>query len=70
PGGNSFIGGGLYMAEPDQLKKIRHEIDYNWPEFQKIVEGKKFKSVFGSLSREEGLFLTREPKGYEKDNPA
>ncbi|MBX9734812.1 MAG: DUF2461 domain-containing protein [Chitinophagaceae bacterium] len=70
PGGNSFIGGGLYMAEADQLKKIRQEIDYNWPEFQKMVESKKFKSVFGSLSREEGLFLTREPKGYEKDNPA
>jgi uncharacterized protein (TIGR02453 family) len=70
PGGNSFIAGGLYIAEPDQLKKIRQEIDYNWPEFQKIVKGKKFVSTFGDLSREDGMSLSREPKGYEKDNPA
>jgi len=70
PGGNSFIAGGLYMAEADQLKKIRQEIDYNWPEFQKIVKGKKFATTFGDLSREDGMSLSREPKGYEKDNPA
>ena len=25
PGGQSFVGGGLYMAEPDKMKKIRKQ---------------------------------------------
>lgn len=70
PGGESFIGGGRYMVEPDQLKKIRQEIDYNWEAFQKIINSKKFKACYGELERGEGMSLSREPKGYEKDNPA
>lgn len=70
PGGKSFIGGGLYGGEPDQIKKVRQEIDYNWTEFKCILENKAFKKTFGDLSREEGMSLVREPKGYEKDNPA
>lgn len=70
PGGGSFVGGGLYSAEPDKIKKVRQEIDYNWEEFKKILTNKKFKQVFGDLTREEGMSLVREPKGYEKDNPA
>jgi uncharacterized protein (TIGR02453 family) len=70
PGGKSFIGGGLYGGEPNQIKKVRQEIDYNWTEFKSILENKAFKKTFGDLSREEGMSLVREPKGYEKDNPA
>lgn len=70
PGGKSFIGGGLYGGEPDQIKKVRQEIDYNWKEFKNILENKAFKKTFGDLSREEGMSLVREPKGYDKDNPA
>jgi uncharacterized protein (TIGR02453 family) len=70
PGGKSFVGGGLYMAEPDKLKKIRQEIDYNWEEFSKILQHKKFKEQYGDLDKSEGMSLVREPKGYEKDNPA
>jgi uncharacterized protein (TIGR02453 family) len=70
PGGKSFMGGGLYMAEPDKIKKVRQEIDYNWTEFKKILLNKKFKEQYQDLSMSEGLSLVREPKGYEKDNPA
>jgi uncharacterized protein (TIGR02453 family) len=70
PGGKSFIGGGLYGGEPDQIKKVRQEIDYNWEAFKGILNNKIFKKTFGDLSREEGMSLIREPKGYEKDNPA
>jgi len=70
PGGKSFIGGGLYGGEPNQIKKVRQEIDYNWEEFKSILENKVFKKLFGDLSKEEGMSLIREPKGYEKDNPA
>lgn len=70
PGGSSFAGGGLYMAEPDKLKKVRQEIDYNWEEFHKILHQKKFKDIYGDLDKSEEVSLVREPKGYEKDNPA
>jgi uncharacterized protein (TIGR02453 family) len=70
PGGESFIGGGRYMVEPLELKKIRQEIDYSWDEFNKIINNKKFKATYGELERGEGMALSREPKGYEKDNPA
>lgn len=70
PGGKSFVGGGLYMAEPDKLKKVRQEIDYNWDAFSKILNNKKFKEQYADLDRSEGMSLVREPKGYEKGNPA
>jgi uncharacterized protein (TIGR02453 family) len=70
PGGNSFVGGGLWMPEPVQLNKIRQEIDYNLADFKKIVESKKFKSVYGGISKDPEYVLTRVPKGYENDNPA
>lgn len=70
PGGESFIGGGRYMVESDQLKIIRQEIDYSWDEFNKIIKNKKFVACYGELERGEGMSLSREPKGYEKDNPA
>lgn len=69
PGG-SFAGGGLYMPPPELLKNVRQEIDYNWKEFQKIISSKKFKEVFGDLSTEDDMKLSRPPKGYEPDNPA
>lgn len=70
PGGNSFMGGGLYMPEAEVIKKVRQEIDYNWDEFKKIISQKKFIACYNELERNDGMVLTREPKGYEKDNPA
>jgi uncharacterized protein (TIGR02453 family) len=70
PGGKSFVGGGRYMVEPDMLKKIRQEIDYSWNEFNKIIKNKKFTACYGDLQKGEDWSLSREPKGYEKGNPA
>jgi uncharacterized protein (TIGR02453 family) len=70
PGNKSFIAGGVWQPEPDRMKKIRQEIDYNWSGFQKIISNKKFKSLFGDLEKTKETSLSREPKGYEKDNPA
>jgi uncharacterized protein (TIGR02453 family) len=67
--GKSLAGGGIWMPGGEQLKKIRQEIDYNWEEFAGIINEKKFKNIYGEL--EQGEYkLSREPKGYEKDNPA
>ena len=68
--GNSFMGGGLWMPEPANLKKVRQEIDYNWEEFQSILKNKNFKKIYGDLYKGEDMSLKRMPKGYEEDNPA
>jgi uncharacterized protein (TIGR02453 family) len=67
--GKSFLGGGLYMPMPPELNKIRQEIDYNFTDWKKIVEDKKFKNVF--TSGVNGVdYLVRPPKGYDETNPA
>lgn len=69
PGNKSMIGGGLWMPEAPSLKKVRQEIDYCYDEFSKIVNTPAFKKTYGDLEKGE-YSLSREPKGYEKDNPA
>lgn len=69
PGG-SFVGGGLWMPEAVDLKKMRQEIDYNWDEFQSILKEKNFKKIYGDLYKGGDVSLSTIPKGYEKENPA
>lgn len=69
PGNKSFAGGGIWMPEAPSLKKIRQEIDYNWDEFRGIIQHRDFKKIYGDVTHGE-YKLSREPKGYEKDNPA
>jgi uncharacterized protein (TIGR02453 family) len=68
--GRNFAGGGIWMPEPNELKKVRQEIDYNFADFKKIIGSKKFKSVYGDLDRSAEFLLSRVPKGYEPDNAA
>ena len=69
PGNKSMAGGGIWMPEAAQLKKIRQEIDYSWNEFSDILNEKDFKKTYDDLAQGE-FKLSREPKGYEKDNLA
>jgi len=68
--GQCFAGGGIWMPMPDDLKKVRQEVDYNFADFKKIIGAKKFKSVYGDLSHHAEYKLSRVPKGYNADNPA
>jgi len=70
PGGKSFVGGGLWMPDPIALKKLRQEIDYCFPEFQKIISNPSFKKQYNNLEMNEGQMLVNVPKGYDKENPA
>jgi len=70
PEGKSFVGGGLWHPESVELKKLRQEIDYCFPEFKKIINSPGFKKNYGKLERDENQMLVNVPKGYEKDNPA
>jgi uncharacterized protein (TIGR02453 family) len=66
PGG-SFLAAGVYMPEPDQLKKIRNEIYYNIVEFKSILNDKKVKKYSGGLSdMDKGKMA---PRDYPKDFP-
>ncbi len=67
PGGKSFAGGGMWMPEPPLLKQVRQEIDYDFKEFKKIVEDKKFRKHFKKIDGEQ---LIKVPQGYKEDNPA
>src|SRR5438128_1492585 len=42
PGNSSMAGGGIWMPEAAQLKKIRQEIDYSWEEFTTIINKPSF----------------------------
>ena len=68
--GKSFVGGGIWMPEADTIKKVRQEIDYCFEEFSGIINNRKFINQYGTLEISGETSLTREPKGYEKDNPA
>lgn len=66
--GKAFVAGGMWQPPAPELAKIRQEIDYNFPEFKKIVNDKTFKKYFGTLDQDDKL--VNPPKGYDKENPA
>ncbi len=69
--GKSFASGGIWQPMPDDLKKLRQEIDYNFSAFNNIISNKKFKLVYvKGLSNEGEMSLSRPPKGYDENNPA
>jgi uncharacterized protein (TIGR02453 family) len=68
--GESFVGGGLWMPMPAEIKKIRQEVDYCYDEFKKMTESKKFTGVYGDLVKDSDTSLVKVPQGFEKDNPA
>ena len=68
--GQSFLGAGIWNPEPEPLRKIRQEIDYNFEEFEQILEGKAFRKIYPELYTGENVQMKKIPQGFEKDNPA
>ncbi|UPZ15950.1 DUF2461 domain-containing protein [Flavobacterium humidisoli] len=68
--GASFIAGGFYSPEAEDLKKVRKEIAFFYEDLQEILNDKNFKKEFGSLDINENNLLKSMPRGYEKDHPA
>ncbi|MCX6145362.1 MAG: DUF2461 domain-containing protein [Ignavibacteriales bacterium] len=64
--GEVFLGGGVYMPDGDQLKKIRKAIAGQPDRFLSVLEQKQFKTTFKRLQGEK---LQRVPQGYEPDHP-
>ncbi|MCR4031036.1 MULTISPECIES: DUF2461 domain-containing protein [Flavobacterium] len=68
--GASFIAGGFYSPEAEDLKKVRKEIAFFYDDLQEILNDKNFKKEFGNLDINENNSLKSMPRGYEKDHPA
>jgi len=66
---NCFAGGGVYNPQPEQLKKIRQEIDYSFEEWTAIIKDKLFKKTFPGGINNSGV-LSRVPKEFDEENKA
>jgi uncharacterized protein (TIGR02453 family) len=64
--GKSFVAGGIYMPDSENLAKIRQEIDYNAKAFNSILTNKSFKKLYPALDDFDKLKTM--PKGYPKDH--
>jgi uncharacterized protein (TIGR02453 family) len=62
-----LIGGGLYMAEPEDLQAVREAIAANPARLTRILQNKAFRRMFGELT---GQQLTRVPRGFAATHPA
>ena len=68
--GASFIAGGLYCPESEDLKKMRKEIAFFYEDLEAILAEKDFKSEFEDFDRNEKDTLKNPPRGYDKEHPA
>jgi len=68
--GNSFIAGGVWCPEPEQLKRIRKEIAFFHEDLEAIVDNEMFKKEFGTITRDENNTLKKAPKDFEANHPA
>ena len=66
----SFIAGGFYCPEAEDLKKVRKEIAFFHEDLEEIMNNKSFQKEFGDFDRNENNLLKNPPRGYEKDHPA
>ena len=67
---NSFIAGGVWCPEPNQLKQIRKEIEFFHDDLEAIVSDATFKTAFGDLDRDENNVLKKAPKDFDPNHPA
>jgi len=66
PGDQSFIAGGFWAPNKDDLQRIREEIATDSSELREILADPTFVSTFGELQGEQ---LKTAPKGFDKEHP-
>lgn len=64
---NSFVGGGFYAFEPQDLLRVRKEFEADTETIQKIVNEAKFKQYFGEIIGDDAVKTA--PKGFDKNHP-
>ena len=65
--GNTFVAGGFFGPNAEDLKRVRDEISRDSSELRAILKSKEFKNTFGSLQGEQ---LKTTPKGFNADDKA
>lgn len=65
--GASFIEGGFWEPNAEDLLRIRREFELDASEIRDIIQNNSFKKYFGQLEGEE---LKTAPKGFDKNHPA
>ena len=64
--GASFMGCGFFGPNPEDLKRIREDIRYNYEDWNKILKAKALKQNFGGLTGDKVLTA---PRGFDINNP-
>lgn len=67
PKKQSFVGGGIYMPDAQQMKKIRAEIDVFGEDLISLMQAPEFSKIYQDIDRD--ITLVRPPKGYAPDHP-
>lgn len=67
PDNNTFIAGGFWAPNKEDLLRIREEIAIDDEELREILADKNFVKTFGQLDGEQ---LKSAPKGFDKDHKA
>ncbi|MGZ4041767.1 MAG: DUF2461 domain-containing protein [Bacteroidia bacterium] len=65
--GNTFVAGGFWGPNPEDLKRIRDEFSYDPRPFRKILKSKTFTKTFGKL---QGERIKTTPKGFDANDAA
>lgn len=64
--GESFLAGGFWDPNKEDLLRIRKEFEMDASEIRKIINKKSFVDHFGAL---EGNSLKTAPRGFDKEHP-
>jgi uncharacterized protein (TIGR02453 family) len=65
--GNSLLAGGFFGPEPNDMKRIRQDIESNHSAWQNLLADKTLLDSFGGMTGEQ---VGSAPRGYAKDHPA
>jgi uncharacterized protein (TIGR02453 family) len=65
--GASRLAGGFFGPVPDDMKRIRQDIDANYEDWRELLANPILKGTFGNIRGEK---VASAPRGYAKDHPA
>lgn len=65
--GNNYLACGFFSPNPEDLKRIRKDIELNFKDWRKILDSKPIKDNFVELT---GSTVPTFPKGFPKDHEA
>lgn len=64
--GNTFAAGGFFSPNPEDLKRIREDISFNYEDWNALFKAPELTTTFGTLRGEQ---VKTAPKGFDKNHP-